>query len=414
MTEEDSKLVLRAEKLVAELPLREPDWETLANRVEKEALLPPATDESLFVAPTLEAEPGEGAESDAPVLSPESIPPPPLSPRLEPAVAAFADAAAASQREPVSLADLARATVAKRGAAESASIAKASLDLAVQRRNQGGEVAERAQQAARSGRQAITLPPARPARSGDQRGIWVGVGIAAIGLAAGFGLYLTAERERETIIVAGAPGVAALPEAAPPRASPAEPSTAAGRGSEPVVDAPRGVSLDALEREAAAAKSPAPAVAPGAVAPGGRLATAPAPAGVAGAGVKPERVILEEDRLRDPVPPAQLAARAAGSSGLKPAELGRDSGSADRPSAGAAQAAVGSVLGAARSCIAGHPRPSSATIVFGSNGEVSQVAVGGEAAGTPAAGCIESALKKARVQPFAAPTFSLAVTVRPP
>jgi hypothetical protein len=99
---------------------------------------------------------------------------------------------------------------------------------------------------------------------------------------------------------------------------------------------------------------------------------------------------------------------------LKPAELGRDSGSADRPSAGAAQAAVGAVLGAARSCIAGHPRPSSATLLFGSNGEVSQVSVGGEAAGTPAAGCIETALKKARVQPFAAPTFSLAVTVRPP
>jgi hypothetical protein len=130
--------------------------------------------------------------------------------------------------------------------------------------------------------------------------------------------------------------------------------------------------------------------------------------------VKPERVILEEDRMRDPVPPAELAARPAGSAVLKPAELGRDSGSADRPSAGAAQAAVGAVLGAARSCIAGHPRPSSATLLFGSNGEVSQVSVGGEAAGTPAAGCIETALKKARVQPFAAPTFSLAVTVRPP
>jgi hypothetical protein len=130
--------------------------------------------------------------------------------------------------------------------------------------------------------------------------------------------------------------------------------------------------------------------------------------------VKPERVLLDEDRARDPVPPSALAERPAASAVLKPAELGRDSGSADRPSAGAAQAAVGAVLGAARSCIAGQARPSSATIVFGSSGEVSQVSVSGEAAGTPAAGCIESALKKARVQPFAAPTFSLAVTVRPP
>jgi hypothetical protein len=86
----------------------------------------------------------------------------------------------------------------------------------------------------------------------------------------------------------------------------------------------------------------------------------------------------------------------------------------EKPSAGAAQAAVGSVLGAARTCIAGHPQPSTAQIVFGSDGQVSSVAVGGPAAGTPAAACIESSLKKARVQPFAAPSFSLSVTVRPP
>jgi hypothetical protein len=86
----------------------------------------------------------------------------------------------------------------------------------------------------------------------------------------------------------------------------------------------------------------------------------------------------------------------------------------DRPSAGAAQAAVGAVLGAARACVSGHPQPSSAQIVFGSDGQVQNVAVSGPAAGTPAASCIEAALKKARVQPFAASSFSLGVTVRPP
>jgi hypothetical protein len=86
----------------------------------------------------------------------------------------------------------------------------------------------------------------------------------------------------------------------------------------------------------------------------------------------------------------------------------------DRPSAGAAQAAVGAVLGTARACVAGHPQPSSAELVFGSDGQVQSVSVGGPAAGTPAAACIESALKKARVQPFAASSFSLGVTVRPP
>lgn len=403
MTEDDRNLVARAEKLAAELPLQEPDWETLASRVEKEALLPPAPDESLFLAPALDAEPGEDAAEPAPAARP-SIPPPAL-PKQD-AVVAAAEPAASSQREPVSLAELARAAVAKRGSAESASIAKESLSIASQRRAQGAEAAERAQQTA-SGRQAITLPPAR-GRQGDSRGVWIGVGIAAIGLAAGFGLYLTAERETKTIIVAGAPQQGAPPAAGTPQA--AAPEKPAGKPAMPAVEEPRGVSLDALEPEPAA---PSPASAPaGGTTTSSRLATAPATG--AGGRVKPERVILDEDRTQDPVPPAELAARPQGSAVLKPAELGRDSGAADRPSAGAAQAAVGAVLGAARACIAGHPRSSSATIVFGSSGEVSQVSVGGEAAGTPAAGCIESALKKARVQPFAAPTFSLSVTVRPP
>ena len=56
---------------------------------------------------------------------------------------------------------------------------------------------------------------------------------------------------------------------------------------------------------------------------------------------------------------------------------------------------------------------SSATLVFGSDGEVNRVQVTGAAAGTPAENCVEAALKKARVQPFAAPSFSLGVTVRP-
>src|SRR5215831_18092062 len=99
---------------------------------------------------------------------------------------------------------------------------------------------------------------------------------------------------------------------------------------------------------------------------------------------------------------------------MRPAELNTSSGGiSDRPSTGAAQAAVGAVLGAARACIAGQPDASSATLVFGSSGEVTSVSVSGPAEGTPAASCIKAALGKARVQPFAAPTFSLGVTVRP-
>jgi hypothetical protein len=402
MTEEDPNLVARAEKLAAELPLVEPDWEAFASRVEKEALLPPAMDEALLLAPALDAEPGEASEPAKTHARP-SIPPPPIQERP-------AAVAAAPQRESVSLADLARATMAKRGSAESANIAKESLSIASERRNLARNVEEAAPQAAVSGRQAITIPPART-RHGDSRSVWIGVGIAAVGLAAGFGLYVTAERE--TIVVAGPPAPAVeSPAVVSDKANRPPSGKAPGASDESVAEAPRGVSLDALEREAAAPASSTRASGPVAGAtPGSKLAQAPT--GGSSTGVKPERVILEENKPGAPVSP-QAAGRPAGSAVLRPAELGRDGGAADRPSAGAAQAAVGAVLGAARACIAGRPSPSSATIVFGSSGEVSQVSVGGEAAGTPAASCIESALKKARVQPFAAPTFSLAVTVRPP
>jgi hypothetical protein len=111
---------------------------------------------------------------------------------------------------------------------------------------------------------------------------------------------------------------------------------------------------------------------------------------------------------------AKSAEAKATSSAMRPAELNAaNGGMSDRPSTGAAQAAVGAVLGAARACIAGQPEASSATLVFGSSGEVTSVSVTGPADGTPAAACIKAALGKARVQPFAASNFSLGVAVRP-
>jgi hypothetical protein len=77
------------------------------------------------------------------------------------------------------------------------------------------------------------------------------------------------------------------------------------------------------------------------------------------------------------------------------------------------QAAIGSVMAGARSCVAGAAAPVPAQVTFASDGSVSGVSVAGTAAGTPAASCIESALKRARVAPFATPSFSLMVWVRP-
>ena len=136
------------------------------------------------------------------------------------------------------------------------------------------------------------------------------------------------------------------------------------------------------------------------------------PVGTASGAARAEKVVLDDEQKAKGQ--SAQASRPSSSAGMRPAEFNANGGVADRPSTGAAQAAVGAVLGAARSCIAGQPQASSATIHFGSGGEVTGVSVNGPAQGTPAAPCIQSALQKARVQPFAAPTFSLAVTIRPP
>jgi hypothetical protein len=202
-------------------------------------------------------------------------------------------------------------------------------------------------------------------------------------------------------IIQAAPQAPATPRAeAPPAEAPRKPeSSPATPAREAALDP---TSLPAMPREAAARSAPSTAAAE---APAVAKAQTAQPAAASGGKVTAEKIVLEEE--------GKAAKSAAGEAKLRPAELS-SSAMTDRPSAGAAQAAVGAVLGAARACIAGHPQPSSAQIVFGSDGQVSTVSVSGPAAGTPASACIESALKKARVQPFAASSFSLGVTVRPP
>ena len=52
-------------------------------------------------------------------------------------------------------------------------------------------------------------------------------------------------------------------------------------------------------------------------------------------------------------------------------------------------------------------------MTFASTGSVSRVVVSGSAAGKPAEECIKSALMKASLGPFAQPTYSANITVRP-
>jgi hypothetical protein len=85
----------------------------------------------------------------------------------------------------------------------------------------------------------------------------------------------------------------------------------------------------------------------------------------------------------------------------------------DRPATGSVTAAIGSVMGGARACVAGADDVSRATVTFGSSGAVQSVSVAGWAAGKPAASCIQNALKGANVGAFSQPTFTFGVTVRP-
>lgn len=87
---------------------------------------------------------------------------------------------------------------------------------------------------------------------------------------------------------------------------------------------------------------------------------------------------------------------------------------AERPSGGAVQAALGSVMTGARSCLAGQEEGTRATVTFeGKTGRVKSVTLAGAAAGSPAESCVRGALMGARLPAFSEDTFTASVTVRP-
>jgi hypothetical protein len=83
-----------------------------------------------------------------------------------------------------------------------------------------------------------------------------------------------------------------------------------------------------------------------------------------------------------------------------------------KPSQGAVTGAIGAVLPGARACLGPDDPVSRAAITFTSAGTVQSVNVSGGAAGKPAEGCIKAALSKAKVAPFAEPTYTANITVR--
>jgi hypothetical protein len=133
-----------------------------------------------------------------------------------------------------------------------------------------------------------------------------------------------------------------------------------------------------------------------------------AAAGNAGAGGKSLQTLIQESvgSPKEEPPPAVLPTTAQGdgpeSNGSVPL----------RPSLGAINGALGTVMPAARACVDEDAPVSRASVSFNSDGTVGGVSVSGWAAGKPAEACIRAALGKARVPPFAQPTFTAPATIR--
>jgi hypothetical protein len=218
-----------------------------------------------------------------------------------------------------------------------------------------------------------------------------------LALAAGAALYLASVRREAALALAPAPteqvaatgaGADRVPEAVP--SPPAQPTTAAVPSAGPLL---------ALDDLRPADKGP-PVTAPKSEAPHAKdslsFRVQNTPKGA-------NKLVLEEQ-------PEPAAGAVTDSQPAAPTPTT----SPDQPSVGAVQAAVGAVMAGARSCLAGQESGSRATVTFGSDGRVRSVAVSGPASGTPAEGCLKSALGGARVPPFSERTFTFAMTVRPP
>jgi hypothetical protein len=237
----------------------------------------------------------------------------------------------------------------------------------------------------------------------------LGLGVLALAAAALLWLRKPAP-EPLALNVAPVTPIAANAATATPIAQAANPANAA-RANEV---APAAVDPNSLSAEGATAKPAevAHATKPSAAAPG---SAAPGTSAIASE-PSPEKIVLEDDQ---PSAPATAAAEKPAEKALPPDPALRPADSTTtgaipvKPSTGAVQAALGAVMSGARHCVAGDEAPSSAVVVFGSDGHVQSVSVSGPAAGKPSGACIQSQLSHARVQPFAQSSFSINATVRP-
>lgn len=250
--------------------------------------------------------------------------------------------------------------------------------------------------------------------------IAAGVVIAIVAVGTGALVVTRSHANSTSAPVAAVPAVAALQ--APTEQPTAAPYLAATEI--PPVSAPTTAQKPgAATRVAEPVKTVSPAPQPSAAALPSAMPTQPAPPASALAASEPVPAEAEPSPSASSQPEDLSSAMAAAvTSGAPPADARKpaespaaieDDSLPESPSQGAIQAALSIVRESARSCVVGMDEPSRATVVFGSNGTVSRVAVVGPAAGRSAESCIRTALSGAKVSPFRRASFSVGVTLRP-
>ena len=400
MTEPTLKLQRNADELLREFPGSEPDFEAQARAIEARLNGSPGgvVFDDLLRVPELEPEPGEGT-------MPSSV--------------------RATQAPKSNFAEMARKSVQKTDDAKE--LAKELLAATAASRRPNAEMVERVRAAGRNAATATPLPTteaaadeARPSgvvtraiapaaaaaaapsnNNGNRIGIIFGVVGSLVAVAACVALFLkSGDDGRSAAVTAAAqkandaPAAAAAPAAAKPEA----------KSNEDVV------SLEALKEAPTAAHEVAVGAAPKAVAGGAAPAAASAAKTAPSASaVAQQQVVLEEDpEPAQAAPPAEQKPEPTPEPVLKPAE-GNTGSVPLSPSAGAISTALSSVRSSAQACLAGQTDPVSAVVTFASDGHVLRVNAPG-----PAGPCIQAALSKAHIAPFAKESFSATTTIRPP
>jgi hypothetical protein len=222
---------------------------------------------------------------------------------------------------------------------------------------------------------------------------------AAMAVAAAFALFVKSGAPEAPPVrdVPATPAVAV----APPDVARAEPHST--KASEGVVSSPDALAMspESVANEAAR-PSPKAAAATGTASPGGKAQPASA------SSPKPGKVVLEDDPKTEKTASAAPQLEPPPEPQMKPAEGSTDSVPLS-PSGGAVSTALGAVRSGAQACLAGQSGSVTAVVTFASDGHVTSVTAGG-----PSGACIQAALSKARLTPFARDHFSATTTIRPP